>query len=83
MQRVGWGSPDLVKPVVLPSVNEVRGLDDERIALPVAANISIPLTDIRVDMRPRVDWNDATLAKHLVENHDVVCRLDNLMIRVV
>ena len=66
MQGVGWGSPDLVEPVVSPSINEVHGLDDECIALPAAAKISIPLTNIRVDMRPCVDGNEATLAVHLM-----------------
>jgi hypothetical protein len=34
-------------------------------------------------MRTRVDRNDPTLSIHLVEDYDVVCRLDNLMIWVV
>src|SRR5688572_7129586 len=64
-------------------VGEVRRIDDERRAFPAAARITEPLPDLWSDMRTAVERDDARVVNHLVENHDISRRLENLVIVVV
>jgi hypothetical protein len=62
---------------------EIRCLDNERVAVPMAARIASPLPDISRDVRPDVQRNDASVMRHLEQDHHVTRRLNNLVIAVV
>src|SRR6266849_5935367 len=62
-------------------VRKVDGIDDQRIARPVAARVAHPPPD--GSMRTPVHRDDARVMNHLVENHDVVGELDELDVVVV
>ena len=67
-----------VEPVVEP-----LGLDDQRVALPAAAAVAQPLAHAVGHMRAVVERNDARLVDHLQQQHHVVRRLEDLVVRVV
>src|SRR6266702_7417401 len=52
-------------------VGEIRRLEDQGIALPMAARVPLPLADMLWQMRTPVDGDDTGLMSHLDENHDV------------
>src|SRR6185369_2605395 len=58
---------------------EVRGLDHERVALPVAACVPHVETDASTRMRPGVEADDPGFMNHLVANRDVSRSLDDLI----
>ena len=62
---------------------EIRRLDDQRLALPVAAVASRPLTDVWRQVRTSVERDDADVVDHLDENHHVAGRLHDLIVVVV
>ena len=57
------------------AIGEVGRLDDERVALPVAARIAHQLAEAAADVRPPVERDDARLVHHLVDDDDRVRRL--------
>src|SRR4029453_16386289 len=65
------------------SVLKVRGGDNQRVALPAAAGVSLVLTNVLIEMRRLVQRNDPGLVDHLVVNHDRVGALHDLDIAVV
>src|SRR5262249_40395159 len=76
-QRVGVGPREAFDQVsIRRGAGEVRltleilCLDDERIALPMAARFSLPLWNVSV--RAPIQWHDAGVVDHLREKHDVV-----------
>jgi hypothetical protein len=48
---------------------EIRRVDNQRVSLPVAARVSLPLTN--APMGTPMQGNDASVVDHLVENHDI------------
>src|SRR5580658_488409 len=67
-----------VSPDTRRVIYEVRSLDDQRVALPMAARVSEVAPDALSDMRPLVQGNDACLVDLLVENRHESGRLHNL-----
>ena len=51
---------------------EVRRFNDEGLPLPVTTRIAVPLTDVRRQRRPPIQWNDPRVVNHLHEDHNVV-----------
>src|SRR5687768_6419200 len=43
---------------------EVLRFDDERVAVPAASRVSLPLADVRRKRRPAVEGNDASVVHH-------------------
>src|SRR4030095_7397538 len=64
-------------------VGEISGLDDERVAVPVAARITFQLTDALWKWRTVIQWNDADVMDHFYENSHISCALHNLNIVIV
>ena len=56
-------------------IGEVRRLDDQRVAFPVAARVAHVLADLRADVRPSIERNDAGVVHHLVADRHFVRRL--------
>ena len=54
------------------AVGEIRRLDDERVAFPVAARVAHVLPDVRADVRTAVERDDARVVDHLVADDDLV-----------
>ena len=71
------------RPSEVRLVGEVRDIDDQRIAVPVATRVAQILAHAWRDMRTSVQGDDASLVDHLVENHYVPGTLKNLNITVV
>ena len=69
------------RPAILRPVHEARGVDHQRLALPATANGAVPLWHRA--RRAVAQWDDASVAEHLVDDHDVVRRLQDLVVRVV
>ena len=67
----------------LPPGVEVRRLDDERVALPVAARLARPLEQVRRQRRTAVERDDARGVHHLRHDRDVVRGLEHLDVVVV
>src|SRR5262245_29446111 len=65
------------------SVCEVRRLDDERVAFPMASRVSFQLANLLRKMRPVFEWNDADVVNHLNQNRHVSGTLNNSNIVVV
>ena len=59
----------------------IGGVDNERVAFPVAAQVALPLAD--ADMRPAVQGNDAGVVDHFGQDPHVVRSLEHLEIVVV
>src|SRR3989442_3803277 len=72
----------LARSAELRLVGEVGRLDDERVAFPSASGIAHPPFDVRGRMRA-ADTDDARVVNHLVEDHDGVARLHDLLQVVV
>jgi hypothetical protein len=70
----------LARPVIIGLRAEVCHVDDERIALPMAARVAIPLADVERQMRASVH-DDVSLPSlslaHVVEHRDAVGGLDD------
>src|SRR5262245_34251181 len=49
---------ELIKPTA--GGVEVRRLDDERVSLPMPARVAHPLPNVRSEMRPGVEWDQAS-----------------------
>src|SRR5262249_28730550 len=64
-------------------VREVRRLDDERIAFPMASRVSFQLANLLRKMRLAFEWNDADVVNHLNKNRHVSGTLNNWNIVVV
>ena len=62
---------------------QVGRLDDQRLALPVGARVAQPLADPRSQMPAAVQRDDPRVVDHLHQDHDVVGRLQNLIVVVV
>ena len=62
---------------------EVAALDDQRVPVPVAARVAHPLLDRRIRMRAAVQRDDARVVDHLDHDHDVLRRLEDLVVVVV
>ena len=62
---------------------EVRRLDYQRVAVPVAARVAHPLAHLRRDVRPAVQRHDARVVVLLRQQDDVVRRLEHLDVVVV
>jgi len=60
---------------------EIRGVDDERVALPPAARVARPLRERAV--WTTVSRDDARVVNHLVQQHDVIRMLNDLDVLVV
>src|SRR5262249_38522043 len=65
------------------AVREVRRLDDERVAFPMASRVSFQLANLLRKMRPVFEWNDADVVNHLNQNRHVSGTLNNSNIVVV
>ena len=59
-------------------LREVRDVDDERVAFPVAARVAEIRADRRREVRPAVERDDARVVDHLVANRDVARALHDL-----
>ena len=64
-------------------VGEVRRLDHQGVAVPVAARVAHPLADAGRQVAAAVERHDARVVHHLVQDHDVVGRLEDLQVLVV
>ena len=64
-------------------VAEVRGLDDQGVAVPVAARVAHPLGDALGQMPAPVEGHDAGVVHHLVQYRHVVGGLEHLDVLVV
>src|SRR3989442_14224427 len=64
-------------------VAEIRGLDNQRVALPTATRVPQPLADPLVEMRTPVQRDDASLVHLFLENGHVTRSLHDLIIIVV
>ena len=62
---------------------EVGRVDDERVTVPVAAGVAHPLPRALRQMRPSIERHDARAVHHLVQQDDVVRRLDQVDVLVV
>ena len=60
-------------------VREIRHLDDQGVPLPVPPRIAHPLPDGLLDVGTSIQWNDADVVNHLVQNRDVPGCLKNLI----
>ena len=63
-----FGAPE---PMLVLSVKPLR-LDDERVAVPMAARVAVVLRHAVREMRPAVERNHARLVHHLVRDRDAV-----------
>src|SRR4051812_27887532 len=61
---------------------KARRVDDERIAVSMAARVSIPRAHRRGQMRTAVQRNDPRFVDRLHEKHQVVLRLNDLVVGV-
>ena len=68
---------------VVGLVGEVRRLDHQCVAFPVAPRVAEPLPNRRRGMRAIVQGHDPCLMNHLVEQYDVAWRLKHLNATVV
>ena len=80
VQGRGGGAPDVTEPV-LRAVGEVAALDHQRAPFPQAARLTVPLRE--PGPRAAVDRDDPALVVHLVQDHHVGRRLEDLVVRVV
>ena len=62
---------------------KVAGLDHQGVAFPPASRITVPLADRRRQMGTGVDRDDAGIVCHLAEDHDMVGRLEDVLVAVV
>src|SRR5713101_6595201 len=60
---------------------EVRGVNDQRLAFPMAPRVAHPLAQLAV--RTAIQRNDPRVVNHLVKDHDVLTCLEQLDILVV
>src|SRR5438046_3553061 len=58
---------------------EVRRVDNECVAFPMAHRVTIPESNRRWRMRTAVDWDDTGVLNHFGKNGDIAGRLDNLV----
>src|SRR2546422_5107297 len=64
-------------------VREIRGLDNQGLAFPMAARVSLPQPDILWKMRTAIEGDDTGFMAHLDENRDVSRPLYDLSIVVI
>src|SRR3989454_4718824 len=64
-------------------VAEIRGLDNQRAALPMTTRVPQPLADLLVEMRTPVQQDDASLVHLFLQNGHVSRSLHDLIIVVV
>ncbi len=64
-------------------VREVRCVDDQRVAFPMATRIPAPLTDILRETGPIAQRDDAGGVDHFRENHEVIGGLEQPYIIIV
>src|SRR2546428_7975973 len=64
-------------------VAEIRGLDNQRAALPMTTRVPQPLADLLVEMRTPVQQDDASLVHLFLQNGHVSSSLHDLIIVVV
>jgi hypothetical protein len=61
------------------AIAEVRRVDDERVAFPVAARVAHVEVNVRARVRPAVERDHARLVDHLHRDRDVARCLDDLV----
>ena len=82
--RVALGQVQgVARPAEVGLRGEVRGFDDQRVTLPVAARIAQPLADRFRDMRAAVERDDPRLVDQLLVDDDVARHLEDLVIAAV
>src|SRR2546426_5629585 len=64
-------------------VGEIRRIDDQCVAVPMAARVAEVLADALVQMRTPVQRDDSSFMNHFVENDHAIGTLHNLDIAVV
>src|SRR5947209_8356714 len=64
-------------------LREIGCVDDERAAVPTAARVAQPLTDVLWQMRAAVQRNDPNVMDHFDENDHVSGCLQDLVVVVV
>ena len=64
-------------------IGVIGGLDDQRVAFPVAARIAHVLADVGAHVRAAVERDHAALMDHFVAEHHVSGRLHDLVAVVV
>src|SRR5258708_5693263 len=80
MRRRARGPPRVL-PFLLAAVSELDCVDNQRVAFPVAASVAQPLRDAGVGAR--VQGDDRVLVVVLVQDRDVIPRLEDLVVIVV
>src|SRR6266852_6610277 len=78
-QGITRGSAASIEPNACPVAQEIRGLDDQRVALPAAARVAHVGTDVRTGMGTAVQWYHAGFVDHFLQNRHVAGRLYNLL----
>ena len=73
----------MLDPSKCVSRREIGGLDNQRVAVPVAARVPHPLAYLLWQMWAPVHGDDASVVDHLIENHHRVRSLKELHIVVV
>src|SRR5262245_29084304 len=76
MERFGRPRPD-TRPLVVGLIDEIRGVDDERVSFPAADRVAEPLTDVAV--RTTIDGDDPSIAVLLVKDRHVSRALHDLI----
>src|ERR1051325_1166258 len=61
---------------------KIRGVDDQRLSLPMAPRIAVPLANRRWKVRPAVKWNDTGLVDHLHFHDHIFRSLKDLVVTV-
>ena len=79
-QTRGRRAPDVAEPILRP-IRKVAALDHKGVPVPSASRLTVPPRD--AGPRAAVDRNDAAHMVHLVQDHHVGRRLEDLVVRVV
>ena len=80
VQLRGRGAPGVAEAVVRP-IGKVAALDHQRAPFPPAARLTVPLRD--AGLWAAVDRDDPPLIEHLVQDHQVGRRLEDLVVRIL
>ena len=73
----------LSRPQEVALRREIRGLDDECVAFPLAAGIPAPLADGLAEVGTTIERNDPRVVVGLHQEHDIAGRLDNLIVTIL
>ena len=90
VERIGSdAAPTFDEMQVLPGafevrpVAEIRGVDHQRVALPMATRVAQPLADVLIEMPSPIERDDAGLVHLLLKNRHVSRSLHDLIVVVV